>query len=57
MDHVPMDTHVVSVMNWPWETVAEVRDEKDSRPLPHQNSKAKTDGEGQKKLKRIRQQR
>ena len=30
------ETHVVSVTNLPRETVSEVRDEKDSRPLPHQ---------------------
>ena len=36
MDNVRMETHFVSVMNWPLETVAELRDEKDNRPLPHQ---------------------
>ena len=36
MDNVGKETHVVSVMKKPRETVAEVRDEKDSRPLPHQ---------------------
>ena len=35
MDNVGKETHVVSVMKKPRETVAEVRDEKDSRPLPH----------------------
>ena len=30
------ETHVVSVMNLPRETVAEVRDEKENRPLSHQ---------------------
>ena len=46
MDNVRMETHFVSVMNWPLETVAELRDEKDNRPLPPPNSKTKTDGEG-----------
>ena len=36
MDNVRKETHVVSVMNKPRETVAEVGDEKDNRPLPHQ---------------------
>ena len=36
MDNVRKETHVVSVVNKPRETVAEVRDEKDSRPRPHQ---------------------
>ena len=36
MDNVPTETHVVvSVMNNPRETVAEVRDEKEDRLLPH----------------------
>ena len=35
-DNVPMETHVVSVMTqWPLETVALVRHEKDDRLLPH----------------------
>ena len=36
MDNVRKETHVVSVMNGPLETVAVVRDKKDDRPLPHQ---------------------
>ena len=36
MDNVRKETHVVSVMNQPLETVAEVTDAKDNRPLPHQ---------------------
>ena len=47
MDNVRKETHVVSVTNKLRETVAEVGDEKDNR-LPAPNSKAKTDGEGEK---------
>ena len=36
MDNFQKETHVVSVMNWLRETVAEARDQKDNRPLPHQ---------------------
>ena len=36
MDNVRKETHVVSVMNKPLETVAGFTDEKDNRPLPHQ---------------------
>ena len=36
MDDDREETHVVSVLNLPLETVAELRDEKDDRPLPHQ---------------------
>ena len=37
MDNVRKETHVVSVMtDYPLETVAVVRDEKDDCPLPHQ---------------------
>ena len=51
MDNVRKETHVVSVMNKPRETVAEVRDEKDKSSSPAPNSKAKTDGEGEKTQK------
>ena len=36
MDNVRKETHVVSVMNQPLETVAGFTDEKDNLPLPHQ---------------------
>ena len=56
MDNVRKETHVVSVMNKPRETVAEVRDEKDSRPLPHQIRRPRLTAR-ERKLKRIRHQR
>ena len=36
MDNVRKKTHVVSVMNLPRETVADIRDKKDNCPLPRQ---------------------
>ena len=41
MDSVRKETRVVSVVNKPRETVAEVRDEKDNRPLPHHIRRAR----------------
>ena len=37
MDNVRKESHVVSLMNLPLETVAELRDEKDNRLLLHPN--------------------
>ena len=51
MDNVRKETHAVSVItNQHQETCAVVRNKKDDRLLPQQNSKAKTD-EGSKNLK------
>ena len=43
--NVRKETHVVSLMNTPLETVTEVTDEKGQSSSPAPNSKAKTDGE------------
>ena len=52
MDNVQKETHVVSAMTqWPLETVALARDEKDGRPSPAPNSMAKTDEGGDKSSK------
>ena len=50
MDNVRKETHAVSVMNQPLETVAELR-RKGQTSSPAPNSKVKTDGEGEKPSK------